>query len=154
MSRRVGLRVLRYRRIAPSSPGKLWRMDCVWFLKPLPEERSFFPIKNCSILKNANCSYLWILVGRDCDELSLGKGVSQNASLIGADPYDVNSSLVLVQRIEHNLHVKQFGNCQISIEGPFMIVSIDFSHLSWHHCTWMAYYFNKIREKKGMKGNG
>lgn len=39
-SRRVGRRVLRHRRrIVPSSRERLWRMDCVWFSKPLPAKQ-------------------------------------------------------------------------------------------------------------------
>jgi hypothetical protein len=90
------------------------------------------------------------LIGRDCDELSLGKGVSQNASFIGADPYDVNTSLVLVQRIEHNLRVKQFaknGCTQISFEGP--IISLSFFYRFFTPLYHMvAYYFNKMAKRK------
>ncbi len=42
-------------------------------------------------------SYLWVLIGGDCDELSFGKGVAQHASFISSDTHDVNTGFVFVQ---------------------------------------------------------
>ncbi len=57
-------------------------------------------------MRNRDRAYLGVLVSRNGDELGLGEGVSQDAAFVGANADDVDASLVLVQRIEHNLRVK------------------------------------------------
>ena len=42
-------------------------------------------------------SYLWVLIGCDCDELSFGKGVAQHAPFVSSDTHDVDASFVFVK---------------------------------------------------------
>lgn len=49
------------------------------------------------------CEHLFILVGRDCDELRLLEGDVGNQAVLRAHAHDVELRLVLVQGVEHDL---------------------------------------------------
>lgn len=61
----------------------------------------------CAFLHVCVCEHLFILVGRDRDELRLLEGDVGNQAVLRAHAHDVELRLVLVQGVEHDLRADE-----------------------------------------------